>query len=164
MYIYIYVCIYVYINIYICIYIYLQLFIYLFIYIYLCLIIHVCIPIYTYIYIYVCMYMYIYIYMHTYMHACIYVYRVNPCSLCMPDCVRYVYLCRRIFVELFSSPCGSQCIIPLLTAKYLEKKTRRFFEFIRPRSFSVSWVHPRFTRRWIKTSRPNKKIRVYQDV
>jgi len=43
--------------------------------------------------------------------------------------------------------------VTLLTAKYLEKKTRQFFACCRARSFSFSLVHPRFTRRLIKTGR-----------
>jgi len=46
---------------------------------------------------------------------------------------------------------------PLLTAKYLEKKIRRFFEFLRARFFSFSRVNPRLARRLIKTSRPDQK-------
>ena len=57
----------------------------------------------------------------------------------------------RVEVQLNPEP-------PSLTARYLEKKTRRYFDFFAPPSpFLFPRVPPRFTRRLIKTSAPDEK-------
>jgi len=48
--------------------------------------------------------------------------------------------------------------VPSLAARYLEKKTRRFFDLSRAPPFLFPRVHPRLTRWWIKTGAPDKKI------
>jgi len=45
-----------------------------------------------------------------------------------------------------------------LAARYLEKKPRRYFDFLRARPFLFPRVNPRLTRRWIKTGAPDRKI------
>ena len=45
-----------------------------------------------------------------------------------------------------------------LAARYIEKKTRRFFDFFAPPPFLFPRVYPRLTRRLIKRSAPDKKI------
>jgi len=48
-------------------------------------------------------------------------------------------------------------VSPSLAARYLEKKTRRFFDYFRAPPFLFPRVNPRLTRRWIKTGAPDKK-------
>jgi len=126
--------------------------------------------IYIYIYIYICIYIYVYkknklyIYIYIYIYVCV---CVCMCvCVCVCACVRVctcVYVCVCVFIGLVGSGAGIPAVNGY-TRRWLQDTLKRkladFWIFFANPPFLFPRVHPRLTRRLIKTCAPDKKIRV----